>query len=553
MTIHYNPYTPLFCALVGVLLALVVVPSAAQIAPAPVFDASYTSINDKALFIRGGDAELRETQYQFYSLDLTPLINGQGKPTWSVLSAQLDANRTFLEMRPLCVTADNTTILHFTDGTVARYSIADNTWSSPELVDPQGNVTFSYSQPAVVDPTTGLVYIPQGRPVNNIDDSEKVLVYDPSSKAVSNLDLFSNSYEMSYDDFAWNAYRGSMMLLGRSFLAGNANATVVWEMTPQAHGGRKLIAYGGYHDEENEKTVGWTKSNKIYILDVATFTWSVGPTAPEGRAYMACASSGDYFVAWGGYTSGVGLLSSKTMYFNFVTNQWIDETWINNDTTTTTVAPTVTPSSPPEPNLNQESPTNNATVIGGVIAGAVALGTIIGILVVRHRRRPRNSSSIDTTSADYPYGKQGMPFTETSDPHTIPTSGYTPNKDPQWNNHNIASSSPVTGQDPQDASQIPVQVYEEPPGPHAYLLNKFNHPQHISPFVSISDQSDSQQQQQQQQHQQRDGLVWSGAPQDTNESAMSPVEDPAEQLALVKAKHEQRLERIQQEREAELQ
>ncbi|KAG0203344.1 hypothetical protein BGX33_009162 [Mortierella sp. NVP41] len=409
-------------------------------------------------------------------------------------------------MRPLCVTADNTTILHFTDGTVARYSIADNTWSSPELVDPQGNVTFSYSQPAVVDPTTGLVYIPQGRPVNNIDDSEKVLVYDPSSKAVSNLDLFSNSYEMSYDDFAWNAYRGSMMLLGRSFLAGNANATVVWEMTPQgvwtkqktkgiefiiddgscmalAHGGRKLIAYGGYHDEKNEKAVGWTKSNKIYILDVATFTWSVGPPAPEGRAYMACASSGDYFVAWGGYTSGVGLLSSKTMYFNFVTNQWIDETWINNDTTTTTVAPTVTPSSPPEPNLNQESPTNNAAVIGGVIAGAVALGTIIGILVVRHRRRPRNSSSIDTTSADYPYGKQGMPFTETSDPHTIPTSGYTPNKDPQWNNNrNMASSHPAAGSDSKYGCQIQTQDYDALPGPHKYLLNEFNGPQYIPPL-----------------------------------------------------------------------
>ncbi|KAF9092570.1 hypothetical protein BGX29_010404 [Mortierella sp. GBA35] len=240
------------------------------------------------------------------------------------------------------------------------------------------------------------------------------------------------------------------------------------------------------------------------------------------------------------------------MYFNFVTNQWIDETWINNDTTTTTVAPTVTPSSPPESNLNQESPTNNAAVIGGVIAGAVALGTIIGILVVRHRRRPRNSSSIDTTSADYPYGKQGMPFTETSDPHTIPTSGYTPNKDPQWNNNrNVASSHPAAGSDSKYGCQIQTQDYDALPGPHKHLLNEFNGPQYIPPFVSTNDQSVSQQEQRWQQH---DGL-WSGAPQDTSKSAMSPVgiEDPAELIAQVKAKHEQRLERIRHQREIEVQ
>ncbi|KAG0203343.1 hypothetical protein BGX33_009161 [Mortierella sp. NVP41] len=51
---------------------------------------------------------------------------------------------------------------------------------------------------------------------------------------------------------------------------------------------------------------------------------------------MACASAGDYFVAWGGYTSDFGGDSNKILYFNFVANQWFDETSINNAIATTT-------------------------------------------------------------------------------------------------------------------------------------------------------------------------------------------------------------------------
>ncbi|KAG0200732.1 hypothetical protein BGX33_010817 [Mortierella sp. NVP41] len=305
--------------------------------------------------------------------------------------------------------------------------------------------------------------------------------------------------------------------------------------------------------------------NSTYILDVTTFTWSAGPSAPQVRASMTCASAGDYFVAWGGHVDNRHTeTSGSILYFNFVTNQWVDEALINSNTTaTTTFISTTTPSSPPEPNLNQESPANNATAIGGGIAGAIVLGVIIGILVARHRRRSGNSPSIDNTSTGYSYGKQELPYADESD---SPTSGLSPNKDPQWNNptnnpqwnnpnnnHSTSASHPATGNDPQDAFQTPMQVYDALPAPHKYLLNQYKSPQHVSPFAFTNIQSNLYQQQQQQQQQHQGELAWSGAPQDTSESAMSPVEDPAEQLALMKAMHEQRLERIRQEREADLQ
>ncbi|KAG0220432.1 hypothetical protein BGX33_000107 [Mortierella sp. NVP41] len=506
-----------------------------------------------------------------------PLVTGQGKPTWTALSTQLDAPITLTIMHPLCVTADNTTVLYLYDSKVARYTIANNTWSSTELIDPKGDAASITFQKAVVDPKTGFVYIPDGHTL--FLQGTSVLVYDPSSKAVSNFKMFPKGNDEFFEyDAAWSAYRGSMILFGGGFnRITRAQLMVLWEMSPKgiwtklvakgvkpitystscmamAHGGQKLIVFGGI--TYDKKTLAKIVVNSTYILDVPTYTWSAGPPAPQGRAAMACATAGDYFVVWGGYNMVDDIEDPKgqTLYFNFVTNQWIDEAKINNTPVTTRAMPTVTatPPSSTEPNLNQESSTNNAAAIGGGIAGAVVLGIIIAILILRHRRR---SSSTDDISAVYPYGKQGLPYTDESD---SPTSGLSLNKDPQWNNpinnpqwnnpknnHNIASSPPGMGNGPQDASQIPVQVYEESSAPHKYLLNQYNGPQHVSPFVPTVVQSDS--------HQQQGVRAWSAAPQDVSETPMNPIEDPAEQLALFKAKHEQRLERIQQEREAELQ
>jgi len=41
-------------------------------------------------------------------------------------------------------------------------------------------------------------------------------------------------------------------------------------------------------------------SGGIYVLDLATMGWTQGTPSVSPRRGMACAVSGDYFVAWGG-------------------------------------------------------------------------------------------------------------------------------------------------------------------------------------------------------------------------------------------------------------
>ncbi|KAG0220423.1 hypothetical protein BGX33_000098 [Mortierella sp. NVP41] len=273
----------------------------------------------------------------------------------------------------------------------------------------------------------------------------------------------------------------------------------------------KLIVFGGIINDKDITTIA---VNSKYILDVTTLTWSAG------------------------HTSDVRGDPRKLLYFNFVTNQWFDEVSINKPKPgAATTTPAATPSSPPVPNLNlnQKSSTNNAGAIGGGIAAAVVIGAIIGILVVRRRRQSKQKQI-----------------------HVNSPSKLIPNKNPQWDkpddNHSTIDSQSVTANDAQDASQVPMQDPDPLPGPHKYLVDQYNGPQHTSPYVSTNGQFNPHQQQHQQQ-QQLDGLVWSRAPQDTSESPMRPieVEDPDELLAQVKAKHEERRERIRQERETDLQ
>jgi hypothetical protein len=48
----------------------------------------------------------------------------------------------------------------------------------------------------------------------------------------------------------------------------------------------------------------------IFIFDTVTSKWTVGPRSPTNRTEVACASSGDFFLAWGGKHSVSSLFSS---------------------------------------------------------------------------------------------------------------------------------------------------------------------------------------------------------------------------------------------------
>ena len=56
-----------------------------------------------------------------------------------------------------------------------------------------------------------------------------------------------------------------------------------------------MVVFGGSDINGNAKA-------NIYFLDLTTLTWTTGTAAApnDARANMACAVSGDSFIAWGG-------------------------------------------------------------------------------------------------------------------------------------------------------------------------------------------------------------------------------------------------------------
>ncbi|KAF9108507.1 hypothetical protein BGX27_008325 [Mortierella sp. AM989] len=65
-----------------------------------------------------------------------------------------------------------------------------------------------------------------------------------------------------------------------------------------AYGGSKMVVFGG-------RSLSRIFSNGIYTLDLASLTWTRGTDIDpsKNRIDMACATSGDNFVAWGGCSS----------------------------------------------------------------------------------------------------------------------------------------------------------------------------------------------------------------------------------------------------------
>lgn len=59
-----------------------------------------------------------------------------------------------------------------------------------------------------------------------------------------------------------------------------------------ALGGQKLLLFGG---DNLGKATG-----DMFIFDTVNYNWTKAATSPNVRTEMACASAGEYFVAWGG-------------------------------------------------------------------------------------------------------------------------------------------------------------------------------------------------------------------------------------------------------------
>ncbi|KAF9919565.1 hypothetical protein FBU30_010862, partial [Linnemannia zychae] len=177
-------------------------------------------------------------------------------------------------------------------------------------------------------PSLGLIFVPYGA-----GNGTQMLAY------AERPTLWCYAFSMPVDGqgmyYAWSDLTTSLYMVGLNWF----NKPIMWRFyyntkrwetlsvtSPTAleivpSGGcmvfvanNMLLLFGGL-DESN------TATGQIYIYDISTSTWKRGAPSMLTRAKMACATAGDYFIVWGGYTNGTE--SVKTLFYNFKKDTWI--------------------------------------------------------------------------------------------------------------------------------------------------------------------------------------------------------------------------------------
>ncbi|KAF9997340.1 Acyl-CoA-binding domain-containing protein 5, partial [Entomortierella chlamydospora] len=159
-----------------------------------------------------------------------------------------------------------------------------------------------------------------------------------------------------------------------------------------AYSGTKMILYGGF--ASSTTNTSGPPLNDIYVLDVATYTWTKGSSSSAGRAGSACAVSGDYLIVWGGYN--ILASSSLTMVYDIKTDSWI-----------TSYAPPPFRPSPRPPS------TSNVPLIAGCASGAVVIILLVaGFIWYRKRSNMAHSEAGlgSEVPKQYPQQKQSHDY-----------------------------------------------------------------------------------------------------------------------------------------------
>ncbi|KAG9061505.1 hypothetical protein KI688_007083 [Linnemannia hyalina] len=272
------------------------------------------------------------------------------------------------------------------------YGIESNIWNL------YGNQLYGTKQSGIksgVDMSTGILYVPSG----NKNGTEMIIV-TPGSLSLSTLPMPTALMPVPvvHESFLWSTYRNSFLHYGGKSITGNTGNPYLNEYIPSssrwgalpsfwhplAYGGSKVIVFGG------AALNGIAKSD-IHTLDVRTLEWTTGKPADanQARQHMACAVSGDSFVAWGGESASV-IKNTTPIVYDMKNDQWTTQFNRFINVASTTTGPTNVNSPPSSrPTSQPDSPTNIAAIAGGIGGAVVAVFAIAGFLLYRRRRRRR--------------------------------------------------------------------------------------------------------------------------------------------------------------------
>lgn len=379
-----------------------ITPAFAQqvVAPIPVSKVENTYVSDKALYIRGGLNAGSRVQ-QFYSLDLTPLLVHSNKLLWKYLNPAGPIQK-FRDKMPMAITYHNQALTYFHESSVrADYNLQADRWDAVAApICANGIPEYVKSlQTALVDPKTQLVYIPFG-----FAHEKQMLVLDMDKGTCTGVPMPTNS---KADLFAWSDSKSTIYMVGTVPPATTPNvweyqfATKTWKNIPKkgqpptalildscmvsSLGGQKLLLFGGHNFAK--------ATGDMFVFDTVSYNWTKAATSPNVRADMACASAGEYFVAWGGAISYLdNITPPEILFYNVKNDKWLNQTEIAPPLNATLPVP-VSPTSTGSESINTGLPSagaskNNGAVIGGgVAAGVVAIAAIIGFLLYRRRTK----------------------------------------------------------------------------------------------------------------------------------------------------------------------
>jgi len=294
---------------------------------------------------------------------------------------------------------------------------------------------------AATDPATGRVFIPM------FATSE-----DPMSAMMSMFIVDSKDYTSRTDNatsvmmHGWYKYAVTWNVVLKKILMTNMDG--IYAYTPErgwrnftgppglrgtdglcmvsSSSGSKVVLFGGFSKTLNA-TVG-----DIFILDTATLTWKNGTSGGPIRRDGACAMSGDYFIVWGGATDTVDKVAPPmTLVYSLKTDKWTSNYIAPNDDRTRTTPSGQGESHPTDTSSEADTPsrTRNVGTIVGAVAGVLAIGLIIGGILLHRARKRRSKALSSSTNNTYlnnnsrkrtvHVGTYGTRYEE-QNPHTCP-------------------------------------------------------------------------------------------------------------------------------------
>lgn len=193
--------------------------------PIPVYQVEHTSFNDRNLYIRGG---LNQGKFvaQFFSLDISPLLSYSNKLTWKKLN-EVGPVTDFRSHLPMAVNRQNQELTYFYEGgRMTAYNLMLNTWMSSTILiclspdDPKDTVRGH--QKAVMDPKTGLMYIPQGYNLQT-----EMLVFDPTGNSCSSLPMPANA---NWYNHVWSESKDTIYMYGTGATQEAEVPASLWEL-----------------------------------------------------------------------------------------------------------------------------------------------------------------------------------------------------------------------------------------------------------------------------------------------------------------------------------